>query len=173
VRDWIAFHIGAPLVAAQTAELALGRWADLQPVSRFRIGQPDYPDRSVTLIVALDRLAAQGACLTGSRIETAAFRANGRGSRWGLTRSSPTAPGLPRCPGRPGGDDLDVCRRQRWRTRHRQCHAWLAAERRGDPGLADLSVGQIREQLALTVNRVMAEGSLYDPDLASSRPAAT
>src|SRR5690606_28416502 len=29
------------------------------------------------------------------------------------------------------------------------------------------SVAQIREQLALAVNRVMAEGSLYDPDLAA------
>jgi alpha-D-ribose 1-methylphosphonate 5-triphosphate synthase subunit PhnI len=46
-------------------------------------------------------------------------------------------------------------------------HAWLAAERRGDTGVAELSVPQIREQLALAVNRVMAEGSLYDPDLAA------
>lgn len=46
-------------------------------------------------------------------------------------------------------------------------HAWLAEERRGDPAVAELSVAQIREQLALAVNRVMAEGSLYDPDLAA------
>ncbi|MGC9418645.1 MAG: carbon-phosphorus lyase complex subunit PhnI [Rhodovulum sp.] len=46
-------------------------------------------------------------------------------------------------------------------------HAWLAEERRGDPSVAELSVAQIREQLALAVNRVMAEGSLYDPDLAA------
>jgi alpha-D-ribose 1-methylphosphonate 5-triphosphate synthase subunit PhnI len=46
-------------------------------------------------------------------------------------------------------------------------HAWLAEERRGDPGVAELSVAQIREQLKLAVNRVMAEGSLYDPDLAA------
>lgn len=46
-------------------------------------------------------------------------------------------------------------------------HAWLAKERRGDLGVAELSVAQIREQLALAVNRVMAEGSLYDPDLAA------
>ncbi|MFN3955075.1 MAG: carbon-phosphorus lyase complex subunit PhnI [Pararhodobacter sp.] len=46
-------------------------------------------------------------------------------------------------------------------------HAWLAEERRGDPALAELSVGQIREQLALAVNRVMAEGSLHDRDLAA------
>ncbi|MDY6859542.1 MAG: carbon-phosphorus lyase complex subunit PhnI [Pseudomonadota bacterium] len=46
-------------------------------------------------------------------------------------------------------------------------HAWLAEERRGDTAVAELSVAQIREQLALAVNRVMAEGSLYDPDLAA------
>ena len=46
-------------------------------------------------------------------------------------------------------------------------HAWLAEERRGDTSVVELSVAQIREQLALAVNRVMAEGSLYDPDLAA------
>ena len=46
-------------------------------------------------------------------------------------------------------------------------HAFLAEERRGDPLVPELSVAQIREQLALAVNRVMAEGSLYDPDLAA------
>ncbi|OYW58003.1 MAG: carbon-phosphorus lyase complex subunit PhnI [Rhodobacterales bacterium 32-66-7] len=46
-------------------------------------------------------------------------------------------------------------------------HAWLAVERRGDPAVPELSVAQIREQMTLAVNRVMAEGSLYDPDLAA------
>ncbi len=46
-------------------------------------------------------------------------------------------------------------------------HAWLGEERRGDPGVAELSVTQIRQQLTLAVNRVMAEGSLYDADLAA------
>ena len=46
-------------------------------------------------------------------------------------------------------------------------HAWLAEERRGDPAVAELGTDQIREQLALAVNRVMVEGSLYDPDLAA------
>ena len=46
-------------------------------------------------------------------------------------------------------------------------HAWLAEERRGDRDIAELSLAQIREQLKLAVDRVMAEGSLYDPDLAA------
>ncbi|MEZ5798769.1 MAG: phosphonate C-P lyase system protein PhnH [Paracoccaceae bacterium] len=73
VRAWVAFHVGAPLVAAEDASLALGGWQDLQPAGRFAIGQPDYPDRSATLIVEMDRLTAQGACLTGPGIETAAW----------------------------------------------------------------------------------------------------
>ena len=46
-------------------------------------------------------------------------------------------------------------------------HAWLAEERRGDISVPELSIAQIREQMSLAVNRVMAEGSLYDPDLAA------
>jgi alpha-D-ribose 1-methylphosphonate 5-triphosphate synthase subunit PhnI len=46
-------------------------------------------------------------------------------------------------------------------------HGWLAEERRGDVAVPELSVAQIRAQMALAVNRVMAEGSLYDPDLAA------
>jgi len=46
-------------------------------------------------------------------------------------------------------------------------HAWLAEERRGDKDVAELSIAQIKEQLKLAVDRVMAEGSLYDPDLAA------
>ena len=43
----------------------------------------------------------------------------------------------------------------------------LAAQRRGDPALPVLGVAQIREQLPLAVDRVMTEGSLYDPQLAA------
>jgi alpha-D-ribose 1-methylphosphonate 5-triphosphate synthase subunit PhnI len=46
-------------------------------------------------------------------------------------------------------------------------HAWLAEERRGDLSVPELSVAQIRDQMKLAVNRVMAEGSLYDADLAA------
>lgn len=46
-------------------------------------------------------------------------------------------------------------------------HALLAAERRGDPAAPEISIAQIEQQLALAVDRVMAEGSLYDRDLAA------
>ncbi len=43
----------------------------------------------------------------------------------------------------------------------------LDQQRRGDTRLATLSVAQIRSQLSLAVDRVMTEGSLYDPELAA------
>lgn len=43
----------------------------------------------------------------------------------------------------------------------------LAEQRRGDTSLPELSVGQIREQMSLAVDRVMSEGSLYDHELAA------
>lgn len=85
VRDWVAFHIGAPLTCAEDADFAVGTWTALQPVTRFRIGQPDYPDRAATLIVEMERLVNHGPALSGPGIalvtwlslpETAAFHAN-------------------------------------------------------------------------------------------------
>jgi alpha-D-ribose 1-methylphosphonate 5-triphosphate synthase subunit PhnI len=46
-------------------------------------------------------------------------------------------------------------------------HELLARERRGDSAVPEITPEQIREQLTLAVNRVMCEGSLYDPDLAA------
>ena len=46
-------------------------------------------------------------------------------------------------------------------------HALLADARRGDRGVAEISLDQISQQLALAVDRVMSEGSLYDRELAA------
>ena len=46
-------------------------------------------------------------------------------------------------------------------------HAWLAETRRGDPAIAELGPEQIASQLGRAVDRVMAEGSLFDPALAA------
>jgi len=43
----------------------------------------------------------------------------------------------------------------------------LDEERRGDPRVPELTLAQIREQMSLAVDRVMTEGSLYDPELAA------
>jgi alpha-D-ribose 1-methylphosphonate 5-triphosphate synthase subunit PhnI len=45
--------------------------------------------------------------------------------------------------------------------------ALLAEARRGDTAVAELTLAQIEQQLALAVDRVMAEGSCYDRELAA------
>jgi alpha-D-ribose 1-methylphosphonate 5-triphosphate synthase subunit PhnI len=44
-------------------------------------------------------------------------------------------------------------------------HQLLAEDRRGDPAVPELTLAQIAGQLTLAVDRVMTEGSCYDPDL--------
>jgi alpha-D-ribose 1-methylphosphonate 5-triphosphate synthase subunit PhnI len=46
-------------------------------------------------------------------------------------------------------------------------HRLLADDRRGDCAVPELSLEQIEQQLALAVDRVMGEGSLYDRELAA------
>jgi alpha-D-ribose 1-methylphosphonate 5-triphosphate synthase subunit PhnI len=46
-------------------------------------------------------------------------------------------------------------------------HRLLAHARRGDPAVPELTLAQISEQLSLSVDRVMSEGSLYDRELAA------
>lgn len=68
IRGWIAFHTGAPIVGRAVAQYALGTWRDLAPPADFPLGTPEYPDRSVTLIVEMDRLENTGAVLHGPGI---------------------------------------------------------------------------------------------------------
>ena len=46
-------------------------------------------------------------------------------------------------------------------------HRLLAEQRRGDKDVSEIQTDQIEQQLSLSVTRVMAEGSLYDRDLAA------
>ena len=48
-----------------------------------------------------------------------------------------------------------------------QSYRLLDRQRRGDTSLSELSVAQIQAQLKLAVDRVMTEGSVYDPELAA------
>ena len=68
VRDWFRFHTSAPLVGRGEAMFAFGRWDELMPVTDFRIGTPEYPDRSATLIVEMEDLG-QAYGLTGPGIQ--------------------------------------------------------------------------------------------------------
>src|SRR5271165_3771210 len=49
----------------------------------------------------------------------------------------------------------------------RNAHALLAERRRGNRDTPELTPAQIDEQLALAVDRVMSEGSLYDRSIAA------
>lgn len=49
----------------------------------------------------------------------------------------------------------------------KNAHRLLADKRRGDRSVPEVTTGQISEQLQLAVDRVMAEGSLYDRELAA------
>lgn len=56
IRDWFRFHTGAPLVGRSDAMFAFGHWDEMLPLMDFRIGTPEYPDRSATLIVEVSEL---------------------------------------------------------------------------------------------------------------------
>src|SRR5690606_13459866 len=46
-------------------------------------------------------------------------------------------------------------------------HRWMADRRRANRQQEELGTAQVEEQLGLAVDRVMAEASLYDPELAA------
>ncbi len=69
VREWLAFHTGAPLVQRADAQFAVGTWSALGALSDYGQGTPDHPDRSATLIVERTALAPPNARLTGPGIK--------------------------------------------------------------------------------------------------------
>jgi alpha-D-ribose 1-methylphosphonate 5-triphosphate synthase subunit PhnH len=69
IKDWIAFHIGAPISTRESAQFAVGRLKDLLPIDGFPVGTAEYPDRSTTLIVEMDELSEKGSVLSGPGIK--------------------------------------------------------------------------------------------------------
>ena len=63
VREWLAFHTGAPLVGPARCMFAIGSWDALSPLSSYPIGTAQYPDRSATLIIECKTLGTSGATL--------------------------------------------------------------------------------------------------------------
>ena len=75
VADWLRFQTGAPITADPgTAMFALiADGTGLPALDRFALGSDEYPDRSTTLIIAVDELdGGQTLHLSGPGIETTA-----------------------------------------------------------------------------------------------------
>ncbi len=71
VRDWLLFHTGARAVERPAAAFAVGSWEALAPLEGYRIGAPDHPDRSATLIVERPGFGGRDAVLSGPGIDGA------------------------------------------------------------------------------------------------------
>ena len=79
--DWLRFNCGCPLVQSP-AEASLACVLDparMPPLAAYRQGEPEYPDRSATVFIAVKDLAEGGGVrLTGPGIKRErAFKATG------------------------------------------------------------------------------------------------
>ena len=72
IADWIRFHTGAPIVAAPSkAAFALVADASALPdFMQFAQGSEEYPDRSTTVIVQVERFTGTKLTLQGPGIAT-------------------------------------------------------------------------------------------------------
>ena len=72
IGEWIRFHTGAPIVASpDKAAFALIADASALPeFMQFAQGSEEYPDRSTTIVVQVERLAGPALTLQGPGIET-------------------------------------------------------------------------------------------------------
>lgn len=73
LKQWFAFHCGAPLVEKpnEAAFAFIVDPAGMPALSDFAQGSDTYPDRSTTLIIAVDRFdPAKGPLFTGPGFET-------------------------------------------------------------------------------------------------------
>ncbi|MDK9722095.1 MAG: phosphonate C-P lyase system protein PhnH [Rhodospirillales bacterium] len=74
VAGWIGFHTGAQLIGDhRMASFVLFHAQDrLLPLDEFSLGTPEYPDRSATLLIGVERLQeGKGLTLSGPGIERA------------------------------------------------------------------------------------------------------
>lgn len=73
VRNCLRFHTGARLTSdpGEAGFAVVSQTARMPELSSFDAGTPEYPDRSTTLIVQVDALAATGLTLTGPGIDGA------------------------------------------------------------------------------------------------------
>ncbi len=72
IRQWITFHTGATFAGPHDADFVVGTWEALTPLSTYKIGTSEYPDRAATLIIEREELTPTGAMLSGPGIKTTA-----------------------------------------------------------------------------------------------------
>lgn len=72
VAGWIRFQTGAAIVAdrQQAAFALVGNGGDLPDFAAFSAGSDDYPERSATLVVQVERFSGEAFSLTGPGIQT-------------------------------------------------------------------------------------------------------
>ncbi len=73
VAEWIRFHTGAPLVTDPSAA-AFALVADpngMPDLARFSLGSEEYPDRSTTVVVQIERFEGRSLSIEGPGIKTA------------------------------------------------------------------------------------------------------
>jgi alpha-D-ribose 1-methylphosphonate 5-triphosphate synthase subunit PhnH len=81
VPDWLRFHCGCPLTDDRAAAMfAFGGPDDLLPLDGWAQGDPEYPDRSATLVMAIAAFDGAALRLTGPGIETSATLHVGAGA---------------------------------------------------------------------------------------------
>jgi alpha-D-ribose 1-methylphosphonate 5-triphosphate synthase subunit PhnH len=73
VGEWIRFQTGAPLVKEmRNAAFALiGNPSDMPEFEQFALGTEEYPDRSTTLIVQVERFTGQPITIKGPGVKAA------------------------------------------------------------------------------------------------------
>ncbi len=72
VAAWIRFQTGAPVVAdpQQAAFALIGNAPGMPDFATFSAGNADYPDRSTTVVVQVERFAGAAYSLTGPGLRT-------------------------------------------------------------------------------------------------------
>ena len=178
IRNYLRFHTGAPISDRKDAAFALGDWEALAPLSDYPLGSDGYPDRSATLIFELPALNRHGRAADRPwhphSMRSCRYRRSMRLSPMrgifhaGWISSSPAAMRSRRCRVRHVWRRADVCGGERRRARHRG--GGMTGSRASGAEIRRLRKSastRSAKQMALAVDRVMAEGSLYDPDLAA------
>jgi len=73
IKQWVGFHLNAPITSAQDADFFIGSWKDLEEKPSVKTGTDQFPDRSATFIIDVSKLENTGLRLTGPGIKSHSF----------------------------------------------------------------------------------------------------